>query len=106
MDNQIIIGGIRFNSKADAIAQCRAILYRDKMGTEILGEDRVFVSNLLKARPDKLKELRGRTIVRFLRKMHRHNTPCFFAELDDGTLLDFSFMKVINAYPEPVTALA
>jgi hypothetical protein len=36
--------------------------------------------------------------------MHRHNTPCFFAELDDGSLVDISFMKFINMYPHPTAA--
>ena len=98
------IGGVLFPTKKAAKERCRTILHRDKMDTEITGEDAVFVEALLYARPDKVAELAGRKVVRYLRKMHRHNTPCFFAELDDGSLLDISYMKFINAYPRSTAA--
>lgn len=104
MGIEIIIGGVVFHTKEAAVAHCRSVLYRDKLNTEITGEDAAFVKALLYARPDKVAELAGRTVVRYLRKMHRHNTPCFVAELDDGSLLDISFMKFINAYPHSTAA--
>lgn len=97
----VTVAGLTFTSKQAFIEHCRAILHRDAFDTEIAGEDAGFVAAILLGRPDKVAECRGRLVVRYLRKMHRHNTPCFFAELDDGTLLDFSFMKFINAYTEP-----
>ena len=104
MGIEIVIGGVTFPTKEAAKEQYRSILYRDEWGTEITGEDAVFVEALLYARPDKVAELAGRKVVRYLRKMHRHNTPCFFAELDDGSLLDISYMKFINAYPRSTGA--
>lgn len=104
MGIKLEIGGVAFPTKEAFIAHCRAILYRNMMDTEITGEDAVFVEALLYARPDKVAELAGRKVVRYLRKMHRHNTPCFFAELDDGSLLDISYMKFINAYPRSTEA--
>jgi hypothetical protein len=98
------IGGVSFQTKEAAIAHCRAILHRKELDTEITGEDAAFVEALLYARPDKVAELAGRKVVRYLRKMHRYNTPCFFAELNDGSLLDISFMKLINAYPRSTAA--
>ncbi|RWE30482.1 DUF3223 domain-containing protein [Mesorhizobium sp.] len=100
MGIEIVIGDISFPTKEAAIAHCRAILHRSSLDTEITGNDASFVEALLYARPDKVAELAGRKVVRYLRKMHWHNTPCFFAELDDGSLLDISFMKFINAYPQ------
>jgi hypothetical protein len=104
MGIEIVVGGVSFQTKEAAVAHCRAILYRDKLDTEIVGEDAVFVEALLSARPDKIAELAGRKVVRYVRKMHRHNTPCFFAELEDSALLDISFRKFIDAYPRPTAA--
>lgn len=104
MGIEIVIGDQFFPSKEAAIAHCQAILHRHKMDTEITGDDAAFVEALLHARPDKVAELGKRKVVRYLRKMHMRNTPCFFAELDDGSLLDISFMKFINAYPRSTTA--
>lgn len=100
MSNELAvkIAGTQFSSKQAAIEHFRAILYRDELGSEIVGEDARSVESLLRARPDKVAELGDHKVVRFLRMMHRHNTPCFFAELDDGRLLDISFMRFINGY--------
>jgi hypothetical protein len=57
--------------------------------------------SLLRARRDKIAEIGVRKIVRLVRLMHRHNTPCFFAELEDGTQLDFSFYKAIEELARP-----
>lgn len=100
----IVIGPMRFASKEECKSHFQAILYRDKMDTEITGDDAVSVEALLFARPDKVEELGDRSVIRYVRKIHRHNTPCFFAELDDGSLLDISFMKFINAYPATTAA--
>ncbi|VTZ62312.1 DUF3223 domain-containing protein [Sinorhizobium medicae] len=98
------IGSESFRTKKDAIRHCRAILYRQPLETEIEGEDAEFVHAVFNLRTDKVAELGTRTIVRFLRKLHRHNTPGFFAELSDGTFLDFSFMKAINTLPRASVA--
>ena len=104
MGIEIVIGAVSFPTKEAAIAHCRTILYRGELETEITGKDAAFVEALLHARPEKVAELGGRKIVRYLRKMHRHNTPCFFAQLEDGSLLDISYMRFINAYPHPTSA--
>lgn len=101
MSGNISIGEWSFPTKQAAIVHCQAILYRNVLDTEITGDDAAFVEALLHARPDKMVELAGRKVVRYLRKMHRRNTPCFFAELDDGALLDISFMKFIKTYSGP-----
>lgn len=93
------IGSKSFRTKEDAIRHCRRILYMHPMETEIEGEDAAFVRAVFDLRKDKVAALGTRTVVRFLRKMHRHNTPGFFAELSDGSFLDFSFMKAINTLP-------
>lgn len=91
------IGSKTFRTKDEATAHCQAVLYRQPLETSIEGEDAEFVRAVFALRRDKVAELGARTIVRFLRKKHRRNTPGFFAELSDGSFLDFSFMKVINA---------
>lgn len=101
MPISVTLAGRTFTSKQAFIEHCRAILHRDAFDTEIAGEDARFVAAILLRRPDKVAECRGRRVVQYLRKMHRHSTPCFFAELDDGALVDLSFMKFINAFPEP-----
>lgn len=100
---EVIIGNMTFPTKDAATAHFRAILYRDVLDTVVEGDDAKSVQALLHARPEKVAELEGRTVVRYLRKMHRHNTPCFFAELNDGTLMDVSFRKFIDAYRHPTT---
>ena len=104
MPIEIIIGNIPFPSKTTAIKFCRKILYDGELGSEIVGDDARFVDGLFRQRPDKDKELGDRTVIRYLRARHPHNTSCFVAELSDGSLLDFSFMKLINAYPKPTGA--
>ncbi|MDX0806572.1 DUF3223 domain-containing protein [Sinorhizobium medicae] len=100
----ITIGSKTFRTRQDAIAHCQAILHREQLETEIEGEDTDFVRAVLNLRKDKMQEIGPRTVVRFLRKMHRHNTPCFFAELSDGSFIDFSFMKAINTLPRAPVA--
>ncbi|MDX1001546.1 DUF3223 domain-containing protein [Sinorhizobium medicae] len=92
----VTIGSKTLRTRQDAIAHCQSILHREQLETEIEGEDEEFVRSLLNLRVDKIREIGARTVVRFWRKKHRHNTPCFFAELSDGSLLDFSFMKAID----------
>lgn len=94
----IAIGTFAFPSKTAAIKAFREVLHRDASETEIVGGDADLVKALFFARSDKVAELKNRKIVRFSRRVHPHNTPCFFAELDDGSLLDFSFMKFINGH--------
>lgn len=95
----VYVGDYVFPSKASFIEYCRKILYQDDLETEISGQYAEFVNAILQARPDKLKEIGSRKTVRFWRKMHAHNTPSFFVELDDGEFLDISFMKFIMSYP-------
>jgi len=97
MPTPMSLAGIDLPSKEAFIDLFRQILYRDKLGTEIVGEDRRVFEALLRARPDKMSEVGARKVVRFVRMMHRHNTPAFFAELEDGALLDISFMKWVKA---------
>ena len=103
MPIEITIGNITFPSKAAVIKHCTAILRRDELDSEIVGDDAHFVDGLLRQRPDKMRELADRTVVRFIRKKHPHNTPCFCAKLSDGSYLHFSFMKMIKAYPKPTS---
>ncbi|WP_412032958.1 DUF3223 domain-containing protein [Nitratireductor aquimarinus] len=100
----VVIGGLTFPSKRDAIEYYKNVLNRYEDGAEIAGVDASAIEALLYARPDKVAEMAGRKVVRYRRKMHRHNTPCFFAELDDGKLLDISYMKFINSYPQSTGA--
>lgn len=93
------IGSKWFRTKKGVIEHCQEILHRRPLETEIEGEDAEFVRAVFALRADKVARLETRSIVRFLRKMHRHNTPGFFAELSDGSFLDFSFMKAINTLP-------
>ncbi|MDX0440632.1 DUF3223 domain-containing protein [Sinorhizobium medicae] len=91
------IGAATFQTKDEAVEHCRAILYRQPMDTAIEDDYAEFVSAVFQLRHDKVAELAGRTVIRFLRKKHRYPSLCFFAELSDGSLLDFSFRKVINS---------
>lgn len=101
----VSVGGVSFPSKAGFIRHCQAILHKEEDDSEIVGEDAAFVDAILKGRPDKIAEIGPRKVVRYLRKHHRHcNTPCFFAELDDVSILDFSFKKFIAAYPNAAAA--
>lgn len=98
MPFKIILGKESFNSKAAAIRRCQEIL-NAAGGDEIVGDDALVVAAVLAMRRDKIAEIGDRTIKRFLRQKHAFPTRCFYAELGDGTLVDFSFMKAIKAYP-------
>ncbi|MEF2549413.1 DUF3223 domain-containing protein [Aurantimonas sp. E1-2-R+4] len=99
MPIRITLGKESFNSKSAAIRRCQEILHASSGGIEIVGDDALVVAAVLAMRSDKTAEIGGRSIERFLRQKHAFPTPCFYAELEDGTLLDFSFMKAIKAYP-------
>jgi hypothetical protein len=98
----LTIAGIPFASQTAAIARARLILYAGQPGSEITGVDTEFVEALLFARPDKVTELRGRKVSRYLRdwqpKEHadRQWNLCFWAALEDGPPIDFSFMTAIK----------
>jgi hypothetical protein len=95
----LTIAGIAFSGQAAAIRHCREILYRDQPGTEITGPDVQVVEALLCARADKLLDLQGLNVIRYLRNTQPgpfKRTLCFWAELEDGTLVDFSFKKAIT----------
>jgi hypothetical protein len=96
MKAPVVIGGVRYPTKAAAHEECRRILYGGPPGSQIIGADEEFAMSLLRARRDKIAEIGTRAIVRLIRLKHRHNTPCFAAELEDGTRLDFSFYKAIE----------
>jgi hypothetical protein len=95
----LTIAGIAFRSQEAAIRHCRAILYGGEAGSEITGEDADFVEGLFCARADKLVNLHGLNVIRYLRNTQPgpfKQTLCFWAELEDGTLVDFSFMTAID----------
>lgn len=90
------IGRWTFPSKAAFIARCRAILHGGDIDTEIRGTDAELVETVFRRRADKLKVCGSRRVVAFHRRKHpSYPTPCFHAELDDGTMLHFSFQKAL-----------
>lgn len=93
------IGKYSFRTKKDIITSCSKILHKKPIGSVIDVQDEEFVRNIFRLRKDKVAELASREVVRFLVKMHRHNTPSFFAELSDGSFMDFSFNKAVKALP-------
>lgn len=99
MPKPITIAKIRFDTRKAALEHCQEVLYRDELGTQVLGKDAEFLRALLKARPDKVAEIGARKVVRLWRDVQPgpfEQTRCFYAELDDGTRLDFSFNTALN----------
>lgn len=98
MPKPITIATTRFRSIAAARERCRKILSGGRPGTEVIGDDAEFLKALLDARPDKIAEIGARQIVRFWRDVQPGpftQTRCFYAELDDGSRVDFSFEKAL-----------
>lgn len=98
----VTIAGIAFPTMGAAITHAQTILYAGPPGTEITGSDAEFVEALLGARADKLLDLQGMNVIRYLRDWQdqtiaeRDWTVCFWAELEDGTRVHFSFKKAIR----------
>jgi hypothetical protein len=90
------IGPYRYSSKAAANCELTALLHSVPDNGEYLGEARRLVEAVFMARTDKVALLGSRTIIRFRRGRNAYNTPCFYADLDDGSTLDFSFMKLLR----------
>lgn len=102
MPKPLTIAGIRFPSQRAAEAHCRDILYAGAPGTEITGADAEFVEALFCVRPDKVLDLWDRNVIRYLRDWQPEEystnrwSMCFWAELDDGARIDFSFKAAIK----------
>ena len=99
MPKPVTIAGMAFPSEQAAIRHCREILDRDQPGTEVTGPDAEFVEALFCVRADKLLNLHGLNVIRYLRDTEPgplSRTLCFWAELEDGTLVDFSFVTAID----------
>jgi len=102
MPKPLVIAGIRFSSQSAAVEHARRILHADAPGTAIVGADAEFAEELLGIRPDKILDLQGMNVVVYWRDWRpteygdRRWNMCFWAELEDGTRVDFSFMKAIK----------
>lgn len=102
MPRPLRIAGRLYASKADAIREARRVLHDGVAGSEIAKSDEEFVEALLSARADKMLDLHGLNVVRYERNWQdvsvadRTWTMCFWAILEDGSRVDFSFMKAID----------
>jgi hypothetical protein len=99
MRKPLTIAGIAFPSERAAFEHCRRILRDGPPGSEIVGADAEFVEAILSARADKLIDLHGLNVIRYLRDWQDgpvKSTVCFWAELEDGSRIDFSFMKAVR----------
>jgi hypothetical protein len=102
MAKQYIVGGLSFATKAEIQAHARAVLYTGPTGSVVDGEDFPFVNALFHARSDKLAELNGLVVVAYWRDLQDgpiKRTACFWAELENGKRIDFSFKKAITMMP-------
>jgi hypothetical protein len=88
------VGSFVFDSRAAFRRKAKEVLNSEVSGTLISGEHHDFLDAIFSARPDKVALLDGRKRVAYWRKVHKFRTVSFHAELDDGALLDFSYMKV------------
>lgn len=96
MGKPLTIDGRYFPTQSFAVEHAQATLYRDVLGSQVQGADERFVRALFLGRQGKLAELRGREIAKVWRKSNRYGTTCFFIELEDGTLVDFSIRDAIK----------
>lgn len=102
MPKSVKIAGMFYPSLNAAIHEARRILHDGAPGSEVKVEDVDFVEALLCARADKMLDLHGLTVIRFERNWQdtaiadRTWTICFWAILEDGSRVDFSFMKAIR----------
>lgn len=98
------IAGIAFKSQAAAERYAQAIRDANEVGSTIPDEHVPFVEALLTVRPVELALVRGRSVVRYYvdwqppehSGVGREWTRCFWAELDDGTRIHFSFKTAIR----------
>jgi len=103
MPKQVTIAGILFASQVAGERHAQDILYADEMGTPVDSQHWPFLQQLLFARPAKVAELSGRKVIGFVRdrQPHEHShkvwTENFWAVLEDGGRLDFSFKQSIKA---------
>ncbi len=95
----VTIAGVRFATRGDAEKRCRQILNGGSINSRVEGPDHMFVYDLWLSRPDKLAKAGGRKVVEFKRNYRdsKENwTRCFWAVLEDGTEIDFSFKKAVT----------
>jgi len=105
MAKPLVIADLRFDSQRAAIEHARRILYDGQPGTRIADSDVPFVEALLCARADKTLDLHGLNVIAYCRDWQDgpiKRTICFWAVLEDGTHVDFSFMKAIRLLAQDV----
>ena len=93
---KIKIGSMVFDTKTKAINYYKDIFHRYSDRQNIEGKDYNDLLTLVKKHPNS-KDKIGSGIRRIYRDKTKHGASCFWIERTDGTKVDFSFLKCIDA---------
>ena len=90
-------GNVRWASKSDAYEYYRYILNSQPLGSHIAQGTEHMVRDLFNAHPDHAAKMQDRQLSHFEVRLHLYRSRCFFAVAADGTAVDFSMQKCIDA---------
>jgi hypothetical protein len=98
--HKVVVGSQTFNSKSEALRFFSDMLGRYRDGEDISEIDSILLRDLLNRHPDAQQKI-GTGVKRFFRAPSGP-TSCFWIEQNDGTPIDFSFQKCVNAKEKPL----
>jgi hypothetical protein len=85
-----------FGSKAELLAECKAMLARYRNGEYVNEIDSELLRGILERHPEALQKI-GCGVTRFFRNRTDQGTDCFWLERQDGTSTDFSYNSCVSA---------
>ena len=92
----IVLNGIEFKFRKDAIEHFKNMLERYRNGQSIAGDDRDMLLALLERHPEADKKI-GCGVRRLYKDRTDMPTSCFWIERTDGSRTDFSYRTAISA---------
>lgn len=90
------IGSMVFNTKSQAENYYKGIFSRYSDGQDVGSKDFEELCELIEKHPNSVGKV-GNGIQRIFRGKTKHGASCFWIERMDGTKVDFSYLKCIDA---------
>lgn len=105
MANFVRLRGCSPMTKQQATDTARAVLYRHMLKMPIqFCDDVFFLEALFDSHPDRDEKAQGRMPSHFEIHPNKGGSRCFYVVFRDGTKIDFSFKKSIDAAAKPLSA--
>jgi hypothetical protein len=96
---------VKVNLKtSEAKRLCQKLLYKKPPGERVSPSDDPFIRGLFEQHPDYKEKTKGRAVSHFIADKADYGTTCFYAVMDDGERVKFSYEACIEAAAVEVPA--